>query len=139
MPDKFAEKSSEKLAQSKKGKGKGSKAKKCKVARNIENEPGPLHINLANESSTDDDSETEITDEEKCCVCKKFTPDEVRLRVSVIFTTWVKCDNIGCAHWTHLKYCTNKTVIRRGDIFYCEHCHTNREEKCFYSYGRKKT
>ena len=127
VPDKFAEKSSEKLAQSKKGKGKTSKAKKCKVVRNKENEPCPSHINLENES-TDDDSETDITHEEKFCVCKMFTPDEVRFSVSVIFTKWVKCDNIGCPHWAHLKYCTDKTVMRSGDIFYCEHCQTDREE-----------
>ena len=51
-------------------------------------EPGPSHINLA---TTDDDSDmdVEITDADKCCVYKKFTPDEVRHSVSVIFT---KCE-----------------------------------------------
>ena len=68
-------------------------------------EPGPSHINLA---TTDDDSDmdVEITDADKCCVYKKFTPDEFRHSVSVIFTKWVKCDKLGCPQWTHLKYCT---------------------------------
>ena len=75
-----------------------------------ENEPGPSHINLAYDSTdVESDMESEILDDEKCCVCNKFTPDEVRLSISVIFTKWVKCDNRKCLHWTHLKYCTDKT------------------------------
>ena len=92
-----------------------SKAKKNKLIREAENEPGPSHINLINDSQDDEsDMETEITDEEKCCVCKKYTPDEVRYSVSVIFTKWVKCDRVGCPHWAHLKFCTDVSVIRKG-------------------------
>ena len=72
-----------------------SKAKKSKLIREAENEPGPSHINLVNDSQDDEsDMETEITDEQKCCVCKKYTPDEVRYSVSVIFTKWVKCGRV---------------------------------------------
>ena len=52
-----------------------------------ENEPGPLHINLAYDSTNvESDMESEKLDHEKCCVCDKFTPDEVRLNISVILT-----------------------------------------------------
>ena len=59
-----------------------------------ENEPGPSHINFAYDSTNvESHMESEILDDEKCCVYDKFTPDEVRLSISVIFTKWVKCDN----------------------------------------------
>ena len=76
-------------------KKKKSKAKKSKLIREAENEPGPSHINLVNDSQDDEsDMETELTDEQKCCVCRKYTPDEVRYSVSVIFTKWVKCGRV---------------------------------------------
>ena len=75
-------------------------------------------INLESSDSQSDDDE--IPDEEKCCVCKKYTPEAVRNSVSIIFPKWVQCDN--CPHWTHLIYCTKVRVIRRGDSFFCCHC-----------------
>ena len=64
-------------------------------------------------------------DDEECCVCNKFTPDEVRNSTSLIFTKWVLCDK--CCHWTHLKYCTNVVVVVVVDVrrvFFCKYCTT---------------
>ena len=58
---------------------------------------------------------------DKCCLCGKFTPDEVRQRASLIFTKWVACDRNGCDHWVHLN-CSTVNVIRRGAKFFCHHC-----------------
>ena len=74
------------------------------------------NANVLNDSLSGVSSEDE---DEKCCVCGKFTPDAVRYSESVIFTKWVSCD--GCNHWTHLIYCTNVRVVRRGDS-YSPHC-----------------
>ena len=65
-----------------------------------------------------DSSESE--DEEKCCVCNKFTPQAVRDCVSIVFTKWAQCDD--CNRWVHLKYCTPVKVLRRGDVFHCPEC-----------------
>ena len=111
--------------QSGKSAGKGGKHKKVpknKETVTFEPTPGPSGVcrsnaNVLNDSLSGVSSEDE---DEKCCVCGKFTPDAVRYSESVIFTKWVSCD--GCNHWTHLIYCTNVRVVRRGDSFFCPHC-----------------
>ena len=72
------------------------------------------------EAEVKSQSESEITEEEKCCVFGKFVPDPVRECVSLIFTKWAQCDR--CEHWVHLIYCSSVRVVRRGDSFYCVHC-----------------
>ncbi|KAH3751694.1 hypothetical protein DPMN_186263 [Dreissena polymorpha] len=73
--------------------------------------------------SSDDES---IDDEEKCCVCNLFTPQEVSGATSLIFTKWAQCYGVRngrpCLHWTHLSYCTNARVVRRQEKFFCSHC-----------------
>ena len=64
--------------------------------------------------------ESEIEESELCCVCKKFTPEELRKSISLVFAKWAQCDR--CSHWVHLVYCTTQRVIRRGDEFVCMHC-----------------
>lgn len=100
----------------------------------MEPHPGPSNIVstacapqelVRNDTDTDSEDECEITEEEKCCVCHKFTPDAIRQSVSIIFTKWVSCDN--CPHWVHLAYCTPRRVVRRGDTYLCPHCDLNEE------------
>ena len=83
----------------------------------LSNGGGP--INLSPEDD-DTDSSMSVADEELCCVCGKFEPDYVRQCTSVIFTKWAQCDV--CGHWTHLIYCTDVRVVRRGSEFRCPHC-----------------
>ena len=59
-------------------------------------------------------------DAEKCCVCKLFTPKEIRERPCLIFTKWLQCDQY--KHWVHLIYSTEKRVIRKRDVFLCPYC-----------------
>ena len=59
-------------------------------------------------------------DAEKCCVCKLFTPKEIRVRPCLIFTKWLQCDQY--KQWVHLVYSTEKRVIRKSDIFLCPYC-----------------
>lgn len=73
-------------------------------------------------SESDNSSEDEITDNEKCCVCHLFQPKELQNCISVVFTKWAQCDFPNCGHWTHLKYCCNQTVVRLHDEFICP-CH----------------
>ncbi|KAJ8318132.1 hypothetical protein KUTeg_003223 [Tegillarca granosa] len=69
---------------------------------------GPIPVDKKSEFS---ESDSESSDsEEKCCVCDKFTPAEVRKCTSIIFTKWARCDF--CPHWTHLSFCCDTTVIR---------------------------
>ena len=85
--------------------------------------PGPSHIpttNTNNSSESDYEDENIISDDIKCCVCKLFTPKEVRESPCLIFTKLVQCDH--CRHWVHLIYCTEKRAIRKGDGFLCLHC-----------------
>ena len=78
------------------------------------------------ENSAEDSEEVEIGDDELCCVCKQFTPKEIRESDLLLLTKWAQCDGMRngfpCNHWTHLKYCCSTRVIRRNDKFFCPHC-----------------
>ena len=131
-------KSVKKDNKSTKGKGQGNKSKveqsknTTKKSKKIKNDdihcvqlsqkPGPSHVTVSDSAGEDTDDQSEIQEEEKCCICRQLTPDEVRNSVSLIFTKWVQCSNEDCKHWVHLGYCTPKRVIRRGEVFYCTHC-----------------
>ncbi|MES9880618.1 MAG: hypothetical protein ABW185_07025 [Sedimenticola sp.] len=93
-----------------------------KVCKRVSSpQPGPSHISV-NRSVTDSssDSDEEVAEKDKCCVCHKFTPDAVRKAVSLIFVKWVACKK--CEHWVHLSYCTQVNVIRRTDSYFCPCC-----------------
>lgn len=90
---------------------------KAKTSTTITQEPGPSHYYVDDSDESDTSS---IPEEDKCCVCHQFTPQEVRQSVSLIFTKWAQCDL--CEHWVHLIYCTETRVVRRGDSFLCPHC-----------------
>lgn len=79
-------------------------------------EPGSTNRYLLSEDSED----VSISEEELCCICKKYTPEAVRQSASLIFVKWVQCDM--CRHWVHLNYCTDIRVIRIGDQYKCPHC-----------------
>ncbi|CAG2196037.1 unnamed protein product [Mytilus edulis] len=98
---------------------------------NITNKPGPSHkspkpgpsrIYIDDSMDFSDTDDEDIPEVELCCVCKQFTPKQIRLGVGVELTKWVQCDNYRCKHWTHLKYCTELRAVRRNTKFYCMHC-----------------
>ena len=85
-------------------------------------QPGPSAFYV---DSSDYDSEESENPDDLCCVCKKFTPIQVRQAVSIVFTKWAQCDGLEghqCGHWVHLEYCSPVRVIRRGDVFLCPCC-----------------
>ena len=67
-----------------------------------------------------EDSEVVIREEDKCCVCKEYTPEAVRKSSVLLFANWGQCEI--CQHWVHLKYCTKVVALRRGAVFKCVHC-----------------
>ena len=77
-------------------------------------------LDILSEDSEGSLSDEDIGEEEKCCVCKKWEPDEIRGSAYISFVNWAKCDF--CPHWTHLKTCTEVRVIRRDSVFRCPHC-----------------
>jgi hypothetical protein len=95
-------KSVKKDNKSTKGKGQGNKSKveqsknTTKKSKKIKNDdihcvqlsqkPGPSHVTVSDSAGEDTDDQSEIQEEEKCCICRQFTPDEVRYSVSLIFT-----------------------------------------------------
>ena len=101
--------------------------RKQKKAKQIDDSqiPGPSNWKTTHDyqdSETESEDENAISEDEKCCVCKLFTPKEVRESPCLIFTKWAQCDS--CQHWVHLIYCTTVRVIRKGDQFLCHHCKT---------------
>ena len=75
------------------------------------------HVYVTEDCSSSDES---VPESEKCCVCKSFTPSELRSAVSLVFTKWGCCDS--CQRWVHLQYCTPIKVLRLGDSFFCPDC-----------------
>lgn len=74
------------------------------------------------ELTSDISSESEISgsEDDNCCVCNRFQPAELQNCHQLVITKWAQCDF--CPHWTHLKYCSEVTVIRRDSVFRCPHC-----------------
>ena len=84
-------------------------------------QPGPSHINLipSDVSSSEEESESQMPDKDKCCVCKKFyvRPADV---YKIAITNWAECGI--CGHWVHLAYCTPVRVVRKETHFTCPCC-----------------
>jgi hypothetical protein len=84
---------------------------------------GPIPL-LSDDELPEDLSDLDsIAEEEKCCTCHDWQPQELRNCTSVVFVKWGKCDF--CDHWTHLTFCTPVRVLRRGDVFRCPHYENN--------------
>ena len=80
------------------------------------NKGAPLELT----SEDNSDSDYSDDDREKCCKCGLWEPDAFRECSSILIAKWAQCDF--CCHWTHLIYCSEVRVVRRGDIFRCPHC-----------------
>ena len=81
-------------------------------------QPGPSRITLyfSDSEMSESDTESNISDSEKCCVCKKIYANQTCLSI----TNWVQCTI--CSHWVHLKYCTPLRVARKNTTFQCKCC-----------------
>ena len=66
-----------------------------------------------------DSSQEDIAENEKCIICKKFSPDTTKLPY-VIIVKWGCCDK--CNGWVHLQFCSPMRVLRCGDSFLCPNC-----------------
>ncbi|XP_045194784.2 uncharacterized protein LOC123550419 [Mercenaria mercenaria] len=71
-------------------------------------------------------SEEEIGDEEKCIICKKFSPDTTKFPF-IIIVKWGCCDR--CNGWVHLAFCTPVRVLRCGVPFLCPNCENIENEQ----------
>ncbi|XP_041356365.1 uncharacterized protein LOC121373701 isoform X1 [Gigantopelta aegis] len=68
--------------------------------------------------STDGDSD--VADEDKCCVCGHYEPDVLKHQSCLHLVNWAQCEN--CSHWVHLRFCVTQKAIRRHTNFLCPHC-----------------
>ena len=99
-----------------------SKKKSHKGKENQSQKPGTSYIYIDSDSTDPETDDDEILEKEKCCVCKQFTSQKIRLGLGFEITSWVQRSDQDCKHRTHLKYCTGLRAIRRGTTFYCIHC-----------------
>ena len=74
--------------------------------------------------TSEDNVDSDFSDEERetCCKCGLWEPQAFRDCTSLLTAKWAQCDF--CPHWTHLIYCSEVRVVRRGDTFRCPHCLT---------------
>lgn len=97
--------------------GKGKKL----VKRKITLSPKPSTSGMCKKSKAeeikcldsengDSDTDIEYDDSEKCCVCGRFSPKELRETAAFELVKWAKCTQ--CDHWVHLKYCTTIRCVR---------------------------
>ena len=81
---------------------------------------GPIDLCSNEDSHDSSDYSSDNEDQTLCCVCDATQPEAFKKSDFLKLLTWAKCDY--CTHWTHLQFCTEVRVIRRGDIFRCPHC-----------------
>ncbi|KAL4236242.1 hypothetical protein ACF0H5_004630 [Mactra antiquata] len=94
---------------------------KRKQNKSKEPSAGPSKLQTLNPSVVISDSESDKeADEVPCCVCTNIVPQDFEHESSFAYIKWVKCDN--CSHWTHIGFCTEARVFRRGAVYVCPHC-----------------
>jgi hypothetical protein len=83
--------------------------------------PKPSTSGLVRITDTDtDDDDSFIDDTDLCCECGRMSPPDLHKKPYLKIVTWGQCDK--CSHWVHLSFCHHKSVIRRGEEFFCKHC-----------------
>lgn len=71
------------------------------------------------ENTYESSDEENVEENEKCIVCKRFSPDKSK-RLYVIIVNWGQCEK--CSGWVHMSLCTSVKAISRGDNFICPSC-----------------
>ncbi|KAJ8313688.1 hypothetical protein KUTeg_008249 [Tegillarca granosa] len=64
------------------------------------------------------DSDSDISEDEKCIICNRFYPQDQNDYVKIV--NWGQCGK--CNGWVHLRFCSTVKALRRGDNFYCPNC-----------------
>ena len=64
-----------------------------KGKENQSQKPGTSYMYIDLDSTDPETDDDEIPEEEKCCVCKQFTPQKIRLGLGFEITSWVQCIN----------------------------------------------
>lgn len=90
---------------------------KAKVNNARPYSPKPSTSGLVHFPDTDEDSV--IDEEDLCCVCGQMSPPDLHKK-PYLKMSWGQCDK--CSHWVHLSFCHPKSVLRRGEAFFCKHC-----------------
>ncbi|CAC5362554.1 unnamed protein product [Mytilus coruscus] len=98
-----------------------SSTERVKKLKKMKLSEDDVNAGLANAPLSDSDL-TVDDDGETCCVCNKKSPSEIRQLEGIVFVKWAQCDNDNCRHRTHLQFCSDVRVLRRGDTLFCPQC-----------------
>ena len=94
-------------------------------------QPGPSRLNnslVEDEEDTPVQTESQIPNDDKCCVCKRFYVARDHTYGTLFITSWDQCCQKDCGNWVHLKFCTKLRVARSGTDFICDCCTINSEQ-----------
>ncbi|XP_061196712.1 uncharacterized protein LOC133204990 [Saccostrea echinata] len=121
--NKLTSKSTKTVRKPIKNKQEPKKNKKC-IASSDSQQPGPSCINLTDSddyilNSDEEEHESQMSENEKCCVCKNFYVKS-RNVYEIAIVKWAQCES--CGHWVHLQYCSPVRVVRKNTPFNCPCC-----------------
>jgi uncharacterized protein (UPF0305 family) len=74
------------------------------------------------------DHESQMSQSELCCVCKKLYPEKLK-ECDLTIANWSRCMFEGCLHWVHLHFCCEVRVLRTHSVFYCP-CQATQKNMC---------
>jgi hypothetical protein len=64
------------------------------------------------------DHESQMSQSELCCVCKKCYPEKLKECGDLTIANWGQCMFEGFLHWVHLRFCCEVRVLRTHSVFY---------------------
>ncbi|KAJ8024408.1 Jerky protein-like-like [Holothuria leucospilota] len=94
--------------------------KECADAASVTSEPGSRPGCSGNTNVVEELNSSDSQEDDNCCFCGRWAPPKLKTIPGVTFVEWAKCDI--CPHWTHLKFCTKVSEVRKEDTFLCPHC-----------------
>ena len=92
--------------------GEGPSGIQQKHTKNVTSNPCPME--------TSDSEDSDLDEEEPCCVCNLFSPPGMKNRTSIHVVSWAQCTQ--CLHWCHLSFCVPEVSVRKDESFFCPHC-----------------
>lgn len=95
--------------------------KECADAASVTSEPTESRPGCSgNTNVVEELNSSDSQEDDNCCFCGRWAPPKLKTIPGVTFVEWAKCDI--CPHWTHLKFCTKVSEVRKEDTFLCPHC-----------------